>query len=178
VNDGRLELVRHHLADANASADTDALIEALGAIRDHLHGNGFSSADTESLLALMGALLDHRRGKRNPLLAVTGNARNASFVLDGQFKAAAAFALELMRHCPGETKETAASRIAARFKQEGIKATATKVKTWHHEISNDRAPADVIESYKMYLNRAGEPDEIKAQAALETLVKGPRPIKL
>lgn len=170
MTDIALERVRERLGEAVASEGPGSLIDALGAIRDHLHANDFTYAETRPLLDLMGALLDHGRGKPHPLLAVRGNAGNAANFADGEFKAATAATMTLIQRCPGETKSKASAKIAKRFKEVGIDVGASKVDGWHREITSERVAGDLIASYKFYIERFGEPDEIKAQAALESLV--------
>lgn len=174
MTDIALERVRQRLGEAIASDGAGALVEALGAVRDHLHANHFTYAETRPLFDLMGALRDHGRGKAHPLLAVKGNAGNTANFADGEFKAATAAAMTLIQRCPGQSKSKASARIAKKFKEACIDVGAGTIDGWHREITSERVADDLIASYKFYMERFGEPDEIKAQAALESLVTLPR----
>ena len=167
--------VRRQLAIARDKKD-DALAmnDALAAIRDYLHAHRFSSADTRALLNLMAAIEDARRGKRHPLLKPEANAGHEMNMADAEFRAATAAAVTLIANYGGEGQSkaerlrNALGATGKAFKKAGIEGS--KIKTWHHEISNDRAPDAVMESYKFYLSRVTIFTDMDVQAILDTTV--------
>lgn len=164
--------VRAKLGPASDPNDRQAMIHAIAAARDLLHAHGLSFAETRPFLELMGALQDHSTGKPHPMLAVIGNAGNTAHTITGQFKAVAAAVVTLISRRPNETVKTAREMVVNRLAADGF--GGMRVATWHHEISNDRASDDVRESYRFFLDKMGDLDDIGVESALRTLCASPK----
>lgn len=166
-----LEDIRAKIGPAGDLNDRQAMIDAIGAVRNLLHSHGLTFSETRPFLELMGALEDHRTGKPHPMLAVIGNAGNKAHTITGQSKAVAAAVVTLIARRQGENVRTARALVSKRLAEAGL--VEMKVATWHHEISNDRAPDDVRASYRYYLDKMGDLDEVGVESALVMLCSSP-----